>query len=86
MKYQAGLEQTKKHLKSIPEPEMREVCEKAGLTPKETEMVVLKYRKGKQRLHASVDLGMSEIRCSVKMTAVLNILKRTLISLGFIDG
>lgn len=85
MKYQEGLSKTKEYLKSIPEYEMREVCDKAGLTAKETEMVVLKYRKGKQRLHASDDLGMSESRFSVKMTGILNILKRVLIKSGFID-
>lgn len=84
-KYQEGLKSTKDFLKECPEPEMRDVCKTAGLTAKETEMIVLKYRKGKQRLHASFDLGMSESRYSVKLTLALKILKRVLVNLGFID-
>lgn len=85
MKYQEGLKSTKHFLKTSPEPVIREVCDKAGLTSKETEMVVLKYRKGKPRLHASDDLGMSESRFSVKMTLILNIIKKILINIGAID-
>lgn len=85
MKYQEGLKETKDFLKTTPEPQIREICEKAGLTNKETEMIVLKFRKGKPRLHASYDLGMSESRYSIKMTLILNILKKILVQLGFID-
>lgn len=66
MKYQEGLKSTKDFLKTTPEPQIREVCNQAGLTDKETETVISKYRKGKPRLHASYDLGMSESRYSVK--------------------
>lgn len=62
MKYQEGLKETKDFLKTTPEPQMRELCNKAGLTEKETEMIVQKFRKGKSRLHSSYDLGMSESR------------------------
>ena len=85
MKYQEGLKETKDFWKTTPEPQMRELCNKAGLTEKETEMIVQKFRKGKPRLHASYDLGMSESRHSIKMTLILNILKKVLVQLGFID-
>lgn len=49
MKYQEGLKETKDFLKTTPEPQMRELCNKAGLTEKETEMIVQKFRKGKSR-------------------------------------
>lgn len=32
MKYQEGLKETKDFLKTTPEPQMRELCNKAGLT------------------------------------------------------
>lgn len=86
MKYQAGLEKTKQFLKESPEPKIREVCEKAGLTDKEQQIIIMKFRKGKPRLHASFDLGMSESRYSVKLTLILKILKKILIDFGFIDG
>lgn len=85
MKYQEGLKSTKDFLKTTPEPQIREVCNQVGLTDKETEIVISKYRKGKPRLHASYDLGMSESRYSVKLTLVLTILKKVLIKAGFID-
>lgn len=85
MSYQEGLKKTKDFLKMLPEFEIRDLCKTAGLTEKETEMIVQKYRKGKSRLHASYDLGMSESRFSVKLTTILNILKRVLVQLGFID-
>lgn len=85
MKYQEGLKSTKDFLKTTPEPQIREVCDQAGLTNKETEIVISKYWKGKPRLHASYDLGMSESRYSVKLTLVLTILKKVLIKAGFID-
>ena len=84
-KYQEGLEKTKDFLRKTPEPQMRELCEQAGLTDKETEMIVQKFRKGKTRLHSSYDLGMSESRYSIKMTLILNIMKKVLVQLGFID-
>lgn len=84
-KYQEGLNETKDFLKKTPEPQMRELCNQAGLTDKETEMIVQKFRKGKTRLHASYDLGMSESRHSIKMTLILNILKKVLVQLGLID-
>lgn len=34
MKYQEGLKETKDFLKTTPEPQMRELCNKAGLTEK----------------------------------------------------
>lgn len=83
MKYQEGLKETKDFLKTTPEPQIREICNQAGLT--ETEMIVQKFRKGKSRFHSSYDLGMSESRYSIKMTLVLNILKKVLVQLGFID-
>lgn len=64
MKYQEGLKETKDFLKTTPEPQIREICNQAGLTEKETEMIVQKFRKGKSRLHSSYDLGMSESRYS----------------------
>ena len=67
MKYQEGLKETKDFLKTTPEPQMRELCNKAGLTEKETEMIVQKFRKGKSRLHSSYDLGMSESRYMNKL-------------------
>lgn len=70
MKYQEGLKETKDFLKTTPEPQMRELCNKAGLTEKETEMIVQKFRKGKSRLHSSYDLGMSESRYSIKLTLI----------------
>ena len=76
MKYQEGLKSTKDFLKTTPEPQIREVCNQAGLTDKETEIVISKYRKGKPRLRASYDLGMSESCYSVKLTLVLTILKK----------
>jgi DNA-directed RNA polymerase specialized sigma subunit len=85
MKYQVGLEKVKKHLQSIPEPEIREECERAGLTEKETSIIVLKFRKHKPRLQASDDLGMSESRYSVRLTSILNILKKFLIAIGALD-
>lgn len=85
MKYQEGLKETKDFLKTSPEPQIRDICEKAGLTDKETNMLILTYRKGKPRLHASYDLGMSESRYSIKLTLILKIIKKVLISLGFID-
>lgn len=84
-KYQEGLEKTKDFLRKTPEPQMRELCDQAGLTDKETEMIVQKFRKEKTRLHASYDLGMSESRYSIKMTLILNIMKKVLVQLGFID-
>lgn len=84
-KYQEGLEKTKDFLRKTPEPQMRELCDQAGLTDKETEMIVQKFRKGKTRLHSSYDLGMSESRYSIKLTLILNILKKVLVQLGFID-
>lgn len=85
MKYQEGLKETKDFLKTTPEPQIRELCNKAGLTEKETEMIVQKFRKGKSRLHASYELGMSESRHSIKMTLILNVLKKILVQCGFID-
>lgn len=84
-KYQEGLEKTKDFLRKTPEPQMRELCDQAGLTDKETEMIVQKFRKGKTRLHSSYDLGMNESRYSIKMTLILNIMKKVLVQLGFID-
>ena len=84
-KYQEGLEKTKDFLRKTPEPQMRELCDQAGLTDKETEMIVQKFRKGKTRLHSSYELGMSESRYSIKMTLILNIMKKVLVQLGFID-
>lgn len=84
-KYQEGLEKTKDFLRKTPEPQMRELCDQAGLTDKETEMIVQKFRKGKTRLHSSYDLGMSESRYSIKMALILNIMKKVLVQLGFID-
>lgn len=85
MKYQEGLKETKDFLKTTPEPQIREICNQAGLTERETEMIVQKFRKEKSRFHSSYDLGMSESRYSIKMTLVLNILKKVLVQLGFID-
>lgn len=85
MKYQEGLKETKDFLKTTPEPQIREICNQAGLTERETEMIVQKFRKGKSRFHSSYDLGMSKSRYSIKMTLVLNILKKVLVQLGFID-
>lgn len=85
MKYQEGLKETKDFLKTTPEPQIREICNQASLTERETEMIVQKFRKGKSRFHSSYDLGMSESRYSIKMTLVLNILKKVLVQLGFID-
>lgn len=85
MKYQEGLKETKDFLKTTPEPQIREICNQAGLTERETEMIVQKFRKGKSRFHSSYDLEMSESRYSIKMTLVLNILKKVLVQLGFID-
>lgn len=62
MKYQEGLKETKDFLKTTPEPQIREICNQAGLTERETEMIVQKFRKGKSRFHSSYDLGMSESR------------------------
>ena len=84
-KYQKGLNKTKNFLKTSPEPKIREVCNSAGLTDKETEMIILRFRKGKDRDFASYHLGMSSGRYSVKMTLILNILKKLLINLGLID-
>lgn len=84
-KYQEGLEKTKDFLRKTPEPQMRELCDQAGLTDKETEMIVQKFRKGKTMFHSSYDLGMSESRYSIKMTLILNIMKKVLVQLGFID-
>lgn len=86
MKYQEGLKKTKNFLKTNPEPKIREVCDKAGLTEKETEMVVLRFRKGRPRDHVAYDLGMSNSRSSVKLTLILKILKPILVNLGLIDG
>lgn len=85
MKYQKGLKKTKDFLKTNPEPKIREVCENSGLTPKETEMIILRFRKGKSRFHTSYDLGMCESSFSIKTTRLLNILKIMLIKLGCID-
>lgn len=42
MKYQEGLKETKDFLKTTPEPQMRELCNKAGLTEREAKEVVEK--------------------------------------------
>lgn len=39
-KYQEGLEKTKDFLRKTPEPQMRELCDQAGLTDKETTLKV----------------------------------------------
>jgi hypothetical protein len=83
--YQKGLKGTKNFLKTNPEPKIREVCGSAGLTDKETEMIILRFRKGKDRDFASYQLGMSSGRHSVRMTLILNIVKKVLINLGMID-
>lgn len=83
--YQKGLKGTKNFLKTNPEPKIREVCSSAGLTDKETEMIVLRFRKGKDRDFSSYQLGMSSGRHSIRMTKILNILKKVLVSLGMID-
>ena len=85
MVYQKGSKKTKDFLKSSPEYEIRDICNTAGLTDKETEIVIGKFRKGKTRLHASYDLGMCESSYSTKLTSILNILKKVLIHTGFID-
>lgn len=85
MKYQKGLKETKTFLKNSPLPKIKEVCENAGLTNKETEIIVQKFRKGKDRLSMSCELGKCESSLSIATTRILNILKSTLQELGFID-
>lgn len=85
MKYQQGLEKTKKFLREASEPEIKQICNQAGLTDKEEAIIISKFRKSRPRLHASYDLGMSESRYSVKLTLALKIIKKVLISTGFID-
>lgn len=86
MKYQKGLKKTKDFLKNNPEPVIRDVCNSAGLTDKETDMIVLRFRKGKSRFHTSYDCGMCESNFSIKTTKILSILKIMLVKLGCIDG
>lgn len=86
MKYQKGLKKTKDFLRTSPEPTIKEVCREAGLTDKETEIIILRFRKGKLRFHAADEVGMSKSRFSIKFTLILKILKAMLIKLGFIDG
>ena len=83
--YQKGLKKTKDFLKTNPEPKLREICDSAGLTDRETEMIILRFRKGKDRDFASYQLGMSSGRYSVRMTLILSIIKKVLIGLGMID-
>jgi hypothetical protein len=85
MKYQEGLEKTKNFLRTNPEPTIRDICEHAGLTNKETRIIILKYRKGEPRDTASYNLGMCSSRYSIKLTRILHILKKMLINLGLID-
>ena len=40
MKYQEGLKETKDFLKTTPEPQIREICNQAGLTEREAKEVV----------------------------------------------
>lgn len=51
MKYQEGLHEVKEFLKSNPEPKIKDICEKAGLTEKETSFIIQRFRKGRQREH-----------------------------------
>ena len=83
--YQKGLKKTKNFLKTNPETKIREVCGSAGLTDRETEMIILRFRKGKGRDFSSYQLGMSSGRHSVRMTLILSIIKKVLINLGMID-
>ena len=85
MKYQAGLESTKEFLKTNPAPVIREICETAGLSEKETEIILLKYRLGKQRLYTSEKVCRCETAVSKKTTLLLKIIKKTLILIGAID-
>jgi hypothetical protein len=85
MKYQEGLKKTKNFLKTNPEPTIRDVCERSGLTPKETKVIILHYRKHEPRDSASEMVGMSSSRYSIKTTNLLTILKKTLVNLGLID-
>lgn len=45
MKYQKGLKKTKDFLRTSPEPTIKEVCREAGLTDKETEIIILDLEK-----------------------------------------
>lgn len=85
MKYQAGLESTKEFLKTNPAPVIREICETAGLTEQETKIILMRYRLGKQRLYTSEEVGRCETAVSKKTTAILKIIKKTLIFIGAID-
>lgn len=85
MKYQEGLAKTKDFLKTNPEPKIKDVCEKAGLTEKETSFIVQRYRKGRQRELLAYDMGKCNSSLSIKTTRLLKIIKTILEDLGFID-
>lgn len=85
MKYQVGLSKTKDFLKNNPEPKIKDVCEKAGLTEKEISFIVQRYRKGRQRELLSYDMGKCNSSLSIKTTRLLKIIKTILEDLGFID-
>lgn len=85
MKYQEGLSKTKEFLKSNPEPKIKDICEKAGLTEKETSFIIQRFRKGRQRELLSYDMGKCNSSLSIKTTRLLKIIKVILEDLGFID-
>lgn len=85
MKYQEGLHEVKEFLKSNPESKIKDVCEKAGLTEKETSFIVQRFRKGRQRELLSYDMGQCLSSLSIKTTRLLKIIKVILEDLGFID-
>lgn len=85
MKYQEGLKEVKEFLRTNPEPKIKDICDKAGLTEKETSLIIQRYRKGRQRELLSYDMGKCNSSLSIATTRLLRIIRVVLEELGFID-
>lgn len=84
-KYQKGLDSTKKFLRERSALTIREICDKAEISTKDTDILIERYNKKRGRLHISVEFGQCESLVSINTTRLLTILKDALIKLGFLD-
>lgn len=73
-RYQQGLGEVKDFLKTKSVPTIRRVCEEAGLTEKEINILIERYRKKRQVLHVAFDYGLSESHLSSTVTKSLIVL------------
>ena len=85
MKYQEGLKTTKEFLKLSTVSEIKQYCELAGLTDQETELLILRFRQGKNRDCISYDKGICLTSLSTKYTVILKLVKKVLTKAGLID-